>query len=292
MQLVIHAGAHYTEQERLVKSLLRNQEQFGKNGVSVPGPGSYRKLLRDTLNAMHRTPASSDARDVLMDAILDNPDTKRLILSDANFFRTAGTAVQNGLLYPAAAIRMSHLEKLFGKDEMEIFIGIRSPASLLPIFFENAMDPSPGAFWGLQSPRNILWSDTIQRIRRAVPNVPITIWCAEDLPIIWEQVMRTMAGFAADERLDGAYDLLSTVISREGMKQLPVFLARHEGITLAQEQKVIAAFIEKFAAEGKTEEEVNMPDWTDELVEEINEIYDEDFFVIQNIPGVRVIEPS
>ena len=113
----------------MIKTILRNSDLLSQRGVHVPGPGSYRSLIRDTLNAMHRTPAAPAAREVLLDVILDDVDADRVILSDPNFFRTAGTAIQHGVIYPAAAERMMHMAQLFPEDELEIFLAIRNPAA-------------------------------------------------------------------------------------------------------------------------------------------------------------------
>ena len=64
MQLVLHAGAHFTEEDRLLRCLLNNKGDFSKRGVAVPGPGKYRSLLRDTIAAMVDAPPAPDARDV------------------------------------------------------------------------------------------------------------------------------------------------------------------------------------------------------------------------------------
>jgi len=133
MQLVLHTGVHFTEDERLLKCLLRNQDDFAKTGVKVPGPSTYRNLFRDTLNAMHKAEPSEVARDVLLDAILDEETASRVILSDANFFRSPATALQEGVLYPAAAVRMLRMAQLFPEDEIRIFMAIRNPASLVPV---------------------------------------------------------------------------------------------------------------------------------------------------------------
>lgn len=58
MQIILHTGAHFTEEERLIKCLLRNQEEFSRRGIAVPGPGRYKKLLKDTLNALRDGPAA------------------------------------------------------------------------------------------------------------------------------------------------------------------------------------------------------------------------------------------
>ena len=72
MQIVLHAGAHFTEDERLVRCLLRNKEDFSRRGVAVPGPSKYRTILRETLAAMQDSAPAPDASDVLLDMILDD----------------------------------------------------------------------------------------------------------------------------------------------------------------------------------------------------------------------------
>ncbi|KIN60687.1 hypothetical protein Z945_1666 [Sulfitobacter noctilucae] len=291
MQLVLHTGVHYTEQERLIKSVLRNKDDFAQRGIIVPGPNSYRGLMRDTLNAMSRAAASPDARDVLLDVILDGSPADRVILSDANFFRTAGTAVQRGILYPAAAQRMASMVSLFPDDEIEIFMGIRNPATLVPLLYATSIDQSPEAFWEGRRPQDLLWSELIAGIREAAPSVPITVWCNEDTPVIWSQVIRDMAGIEHHEKIVGGFDLLSSIMSKEGMERLRSYMHSHQEMTEIQKRRVIAAFLDKFALEDEIEEELDMPGWTEELVEELTDIYDEDLLQVQRIQGVTVITP-
>ncbi|MGB3244912.1 MAG: hypothetical protein WBB25_10265 [Sulfitobacter sp.] len=291
MQLVLQTGTHYTEQDRLVQSLLRNGDNLQAQNVSMPDPESYRGLLRDTLNAMGRADLGEDARDVLLDAILPEGEPDRLILTDPNFFRTAGTAIQRGKLYPAAAQRMAYMAQLFEEDDLHIYMAIRNPAAILPIFKSVSTHPADKEFWGGRDARDVRWSDTIAEIRELAPEIPITLWCNEDMPLIWSQVIREIAGLELDSKIAGGFDLLTTIMSKEGMQRFRAYLASHSEMSEMQKRRVIAAFLDKFAIEEEIEEELDMPGWTDELVEELTEIYDQDLAVIQDIPGVRVISP-
>jgi hypothetical protein len=291
MKLVLHVGVHFTEEDRMMKCLLRNAEEFAAKGTMVPGHSKYRGILRETLNAMVSAPPSDMARDVLMDAILDEGEAQRVILSDANFFRTPKNAVEQGMFYPAAPVRMMRMAQIFVGDEVEIFMGIRNPATLLPILFRKADNKDPEAFWGGQDPQDILWSATVRLLRDAVPDVPITVWCNEDTPLIWAHIIRQMAGLPDDQKIIGGFDLLSSIMSAEGMKRFRAYLKDHPVMTEHQKRRAIAAFLDKYALEGEVEEELDMPGWTDEVVEEITEIYDEDVATIAAIPGVRVLMP-
>jgi len=291
MKLVLHTGVHFTEEDRLMKCLLRNADDFAAKGTMVPGHTRYRGILRETLNAMASAPASEMARDVLMDAILDDGEAERVILSDANFFRTPKSAFQQGMFYPAAPVRMMRMAQVFEGDDVEIFMGIRNPASLLPILYNKSDNQDAAAFWGGRDPRDVVWSETIGLLREAVPNAPITVWCNEDSPMIWAHIIRQMAGLPDDQKIIGGFDLLSSIMSTEGMKRFRAYLKDHPVMTEHQKRRAIAAFLDKYAIEDEVEEELDMPGWTNDLVEDMSEAYDEDLAVIAAMPGVRVLLP-
>lgn len=291
IKLVLHTGVHFTEEDRLMKCLLRNADDFAARGTMVPGHSRYRDILRDTLNAMASTPASDLANEVLMDAILDNGQAQRVILSDANFFRTPKSAFQQGMFYPAAPVRMMRIAQIFEHEDVEIFMAIRNPATLLPILYNKSDNQEISAFWGGCDPRDVLWSQTIGLLREAVPDVPITIWCSEDSPMIWAHIIRQMAGLQDDDKIIGGFDLLSSIMNDEGMKRFRAYLKDHPVMTEHQKRRAIAAFLDKYAIDSEIEEELDMPGWTEEMVEDMPESYDEDVAVIAALPGVRVLFP-
>ena len=52
MRIVYHLGAHCTDDERLLRCLLKNRDLLAKQGIVVPGPTRYRTLLRETAVAL------------------------------------------------------------------------------------------------------------------------------------------------------------------------------------------------------------------------------------------------
>ena len=291
MQLAIHTGAHFSEEERLMKCLLRNKDSFSKKGVAVPGPGKYRRLIKQTLEALKTAPAAEGARDVLLDAIMDEEDADRLILSNAYFFGTPRAAVRRGMLYPFAAERMAQIRKLFPDDEIEIFMALRNPVTLLPAMFEHSPKPSMTSYLGVDDPCDIRWSDTIHAIRNAVPDLAITVWCNEDTPLLWPQIIREVAGLELGEEIVGEFDLLNEIMSKEGMQRFATYLKSHPEMTEIQKRRVISAFLDKFALEEKTEEELTLAGWTEDLMDDMTDVYEDDMLDVQRIPGVTLIAP-
>lgn len=289
MQLVLHAGAHFTEAERLMKCLLRNKEAFRDRGVVVPGPGRYRGLLRDTVAAMGETGVVHDARDLLLEAILDNEIADRVLLSHPHFFSWPRAAVRGGMLYPLAAERMAHLASIFRDDDIELFVTICNPASFIPASFEKNPRNDFMDFLDGTDPRDLRWSDTFAEIRQAAPEVPVTVWCNEDAPFLWSQVIREMAGMEHGEPVVGGFDLFGDIMSKEGMARFAAYLKSKPEMTEIHVRRVMAAFLDKFARDDAIETELDIPGWTDVFVEELTELYDEDVVAIGRIPGVELI---
>ena len=75
------------------------------------------------------------------------------------------------------------------------------------------------------------------------------------------------------------------------MTRLEAFLADHPGATEIQKRRIYAAFLDKVAIEDAIEEELDLPGWTVDMVNRMTEIYDEDVFRIERIPGVTLITP-
>lgn len=291
MQVIIHCGAHATEEDLLLKSLLKNTGSLAKQGTAVPGPGRYRTLLKECMEAMKSGSAAKEAPEVLWDAILDDSQASRVVLSNPHFFGSPRHALQGTLLYPEAEERLQSLQALFPYDQLEICMALRNPASFLPALFARSARGAVRRIMQDCDPLQLRWSGLLARMRQAVPQMPVTVWCYEDLPLIWDQVLRELAELEAGEALKGRMDLLATIMQPAGMERLRAYLEAHPDITGVHRRRVYAAFLDKFAREDALEEELDFPGWTEALVEQMSEIYEEDLYAIQRLPGVTLMAP-
>ena len=107
MQVVIHAGAHLTDEDRLINCLVQNTQMLAQIGTAVPNAQHYRKLLRDILQEAIKKGITSEARDVFLFAVDHDESADRLVLSNQGFFGTPKMAVGQGQIYPAAETRLS-----------------------------------------------------------------------------------------------------------------------------------------------------------------------------------------
>lgn len=293
MQLVLHTGLHETDSDRLFKTLLRNREGLRPDGIAIPGPGKYRKLISEMLNALGDMTPAPDARDVLLDSILDQ-DTghvDRLILSHENLFSVPKIAFQGGVVYRKAEQRLQTLQTIFSRDSMEVFISLRNPATFLPALLRATPHSDISQLLQGLDPAQIQWSDLIARITAALPGVPVTVWCDEDTPLIWGELIREFAGVEPTYPIIGAYSRMADITSQEGMTRFRSYLAEKPDLNEVQIRRVMVAFLDKYADPSKVEHEFDLPEWDDHLVQDLTEQYEEDLFDIGRMPGVTLIAP-
>lgn len=291
MQIAYHIGTNCTDQDRLLKSVLKNADSLSKLGVKVPGPGKYRRLIRETIQRLDGKLPTADAREILIDAILDDDQCNRLVMSHAQFICVHGRIFENGVFFDQAEFKLGGLRDLFPDDDIEIFLGLRNPATFIPATFDETKNTSFDAFIQGIDPMEVRWSDLIARIHAILPNARLTVWCNEDTPLIWAQLIRELTGVDALTRITGGFDLLSAIMSAEGMKKFVAYLKANPPQTEQQKRRIIAAFLERYAIEEEVEDEIDLPGWTDETVEQMSARYEEDLERIEHMQGVNFIAP-
>jgi len=295
MRIVYHLGAHCTDDERLLRCLLKNRAVLAEQGISVPGPTRYRNLMRDTAVALKGQPASQDTQALVLEQIMEEDQAERLILSWDSFLSFPPWAV-DGTLYPAAADRVRAFSLIFPQIEAEFHLAIRNPATFLPAVYDKQKNHKGGTkgfaeFLKGVPPQAMRWSEMIERIITANPGVPLCIWCDEDTPLIWPEVLQAVSGHAPGTVLEDDHELLTQIMSAEGLKRMQAYLDSHTIATPEMRRRVVSAFLDKFAVPDRIRVDIDVPGWTAETVEEISAIYRRDVARIAALPGVRFIAP-
>lgn len=293
MQVALHTGAHFTDDDRLLKSLGKNRELLTERGVFIPKPRSYRRQIRDVLHDVGSASSDNTARASILAGMtgVEVRDPDRIILSNSNFFGVPRLAVSGNCYYPTAETRLQDFCSLFRDDEIEVFLAVRNPATFLPALLGGCPEDTIDQVTDACAPTALRWSEMVKRVRQSLPGISLTVWCNEDTPLIWEQLLRELAGLEAMQPLSGGSDLLGEIMSPTGMTRYAAYLEAHPGMTEVQNRRVISAFLDKFALEDEVEEELDIPGWTEEYVDALTDIYDEDVYEISRIPGVSLISP-
>jgi hypothetical protein len=291
MQIVFHLGVHSTDHDKLLKGLLKSKGYLAARGTVVPGPGRYRNLIRKTISALDGARASSETQEALLDAIIEEEKAKRVVLSNENFICIVPRVFDGSGFYPQVTEKIVSYTNLFHGYDLEFMIGICNPATHIPELCKRNPDLAYDAYLSGSDPLALRWSSVISQIREANPEAPITVWCNEDTPLIWSQILEEMAGNASGHSFEAEYDLLAEIMSAEGMKRFMGYLETHPPQNDVQKRRIIAAFLDKFANDDAIEVEIDLPNWDEAYVAALTANYEHDLTVIQKIPNIRFLHP-
>jgi hypothetical protein len=291
MQVVYHLGAHATDEDRLIRCLLRNRAPLVAAGVAVPPPGRYRRMMREAIAGLKGAPADRDMQATLLEAMMDDDKAQRLILSEPDFICIPQRVVSDAGFYGMAGRKVASLSNVFPEAEPEFHIALANPATFLPALIGMIKGGTYATVIGDTDARSLRWLPVIQSMRAALPEARLVVWCNEDTPLIWPEVLRGIADVDEGRAFEGELDLIESIMRPEGFQRLTDYLIRHPPRGIPKRRRITSAFLEKFALPDAIEVEVAMPGWTDRLVDEVSDQYDADVAAIAAIPGVEFIWP-
>lgn len=291
MQIAFHIGANFTDQDRLLKALLKDAAALLQHGVAVPGPGRYRGLIRETLQVLDGAQAPEGSRDILLDAILDDDQVSRMVLSNSNFMAIPQRIFAHGVFYPQAATKLRALRRLFPDDQLSLFMALRHPVGFLQEAHARSAAGSISAYPGLITPAELRWSDVIHRMREAAPSIPLIIWCDEDTPVIWQDVLRALAGADAAFSPAGRDDLLEDILPKPALDTLQARLDAADGATPPMRHALIADALEAMDESLLPADQVTLAGIDEAALAEITASYDADTEAIAQMDGVTMIRP-
>ena len=261
-------------------------------GVTLPPLRKFRPPLRRALRGAGEDLLPGAANPLIAE-ILDSVGGRRLVLSYDAFLATHLDAFSERTIYPEAAMRCVRLRDLFPGHDVSFLMGIRNPATLIPELFEASTAEDFASFVSAFDLGSLRWSDTIEAIRGACPDVPLTSWCHEDLPMIWPDALRAMAGLALDEmtELEGDFAILHQVMQQKGLARLKEYLRDNPPEHPASRRRIVSAFLDKYAEPEAIAPEIDLPGWTADLIAGLSAGYEADVARIMRRDDVRFLTP-
>lgn len=292
MKVAIHLGVHCTDERRLVQCLEHNKNILAEQGIDVPDPDAYQTLLKETLQILSGNMPSDEVRQVIIEALLENEENPtRVVFSHDTMLCRPDEAISNNTLYPSFAKKAPTLASIFQDHELEFFLAIRNPATLVPALLDRSGGEDSSSWINGTDPASLRWSECIADLQEAVPDAPVTVWCNEDSPLIWPQILQAVSGHNDQTNLAGTHEFLTGLMGRRGVRRLEAYLRDHPPSNEKQRQKTVAAFLDRFADEGVLDQEIDMYGWTQSYVDTITNAYFKDIDRIEKTEGIRFLSP-
>jgi len=291
MQVVFHCGVHGTDIYRMVKALLQNRDWLLRNGVEPVTPNRHRDVFNEALSALRGGPATPEMQQVMLDVILDSDDPQRVICSTPTFLGKATRAISPQGLYVTAGEKMAALANLFPDAEVEFFMAIKNPATLISFVLSQEGSGSYAELMGGVDPEALRWGPAIRRILPALQGRRLVIWCHEDTSLIWPEVVRSISTMPPDVPLKAGLQVLGDILHPDGISMIRDAMAQEDRLTIASRRRIFSAALEKYGRSDQIEIELNLPGWTQQLVDRITATYDADIAEIAALPGVEFLTP-
>ncbi|KMW57538.1 hypothetical protein AIOL_002503 [Candidatus Rhodobacter oscarellae] len=273
----------------LIRSLLKNGDDLNQRKIIVPRPRRYRTLLGEVTQKYRGDPMPDDVQQDLFDRLMMGYAAERVIFGFENFLCPPQKIFEYQKLYGKTYFRSTWLRYLFPENPCEFFLAIRNPATFVPAAMRAADTTDYAGYTKGVDPRQMRWSEVISALMENNPDCPITVWCNEDTPLIWPTVLREISDADDDIQLSGEFDVLRSIMTEDGFARMESYLANHVPPNEIQRRRVFAAFLDKFAISGELEEDIDLPGWTPEFVNEVTALYDDDVYKIERMPGVNFI---
>ena len=288
MQIVYHLGAHGSDQGKLIRALLRNRDELWKKGTEIPAPGRYRGIFGEAVNSLNGGEAGPELQEVMRDLLIDNDHARRVILTQSPFLGIPQRAVSTAGLYPRAPARLPGLSNLFPDSVVEFHLAVVHPAIQMAALMAQNKGNYEGVINGAD-PRQLRWAPSVRAMIASVPDREFVIWAQEDLAFTWPEVMRRMAGVGPDVPLLGEDAVLADLLSPEILHDLQANIDATPDLTIRGRRNLVEQALAAGSVATAMESDVALPGWSQDLIDELSEIYAEDLDELAAISGVEFI---
>ncbi|HRO16186.1 MAG TPA: hypothetical protein PLL33_14335 [Paracoccus sp. (in: a-proteobacteria)] len=290
MQVAIHFGTHGTEPERMIKTLMDNRDWLLANGVEVVPPGRCRGVLDEAINSLQGGTATPAMEEVLYDALLENDDVRRMIISQPALIGSPVRCIASRGFFQQAGNRMRSVANLFPDAEVELSLAIRNPALQIPWLVERSGAEGLDKIADVD-PLTLRWAPAMRRVIESNPGRRVVVWCYEDTPLIWPECVRRIAQMPPNVPLKAGLAVLGELLTPEGMAELRDTLTRTRSLTIEARRDIFADMLARHVRMDQVQAHADIPGWTQDLVDEITEAYEADVAEIAALPGVEFIGP-
>ncbi|AJE45511.1 hypothetical protein [Celeribacter indicus] len=291
MQVHLHIGAYFTTTTQVFNALRTNAAQ---SGTALPVRRVYRQAVRALIDRLDGLPPIDAEEAELISTILGGRSAERMVLFDVNWASPLPEALgTSGRLYSGIASHAATVAELFSSQDLSVSMALRNPANFLQTAIEaktarGALD----AFLRAADPAEVGWLEAVVDLRAALPaKVPLTLWCEEDLPLIWPRLLRSLAGLPEGAPATESLLPLGQVMKPEGLSRLEIFLKAHPPRTDEQYERTVLAFLDKYALEEVLDPVCDIPGWDAAALAAVTERYEADVATLAARDDLTMILP-
>ncbi|MCX8509871.1 MAG: hypothetical protein ORN49_13510 [Rhodobacteraceae bacterium] len=288
---MFHLGCHASDESRLFRSILNSRAALTPNAVGVPGPRTYRLTLPEAMAKLNGDTASEEMQQNILETVLKRDALLRALFFHDNLLCLPEERLSEAGLYAKAPEGFSNLLRLFPDHETVFSFALCNPATVIAFLVQRQKVPAMEALITPDNALKLRWLPTMTRVMLENPELRLTVWCNEDAPLIWPEILRTLSGLGQEVPHAGDLDMVAALMSPDGFNALTEDLVADPPHDISAWRERISLALRSDAKAELMEVEIPMPGWTDELVAEVTELYRQDCLAIAELPGVTFLSP-
>ena len=123
----------------------------------------------------------------------------------------------------------------------------------------------------------------------AVPDREFVIWAQEDLPFTWPEVLRRIAGVGTEVPLIGEDTVLAELLSPDILHDLQAHILANPDLTIRARRDLVEQALAAGSMATAMETDIALPGWSQDLIDELSDIYAADLAELAAISGVEFI---
>jgi hypothetical protein len=277
----------------VVNSVSASARAFSRFDVFAPNPNAYRPKISAMLSKLDGLPPIADEEDALLADIMEDNTAQHLLMINEEWASSNNGVFSDGGLYSALTENVSRITELFSRHDVRLSMAIRNPAYLLNAAY-NSPNPPKSLEWLFKrhDPTALNWQDPVLALRKALPEMPLLMWCEEDAPLIWPRVIRAFGALDQGSPVRGGLSAVTDALQPEGMARFRTFLRNHPPKDAWQFERIVLAFLDKYADESIMKQVCNIPGWTNETVGKLSQRYHDDVTLLSKTDGITFILPE
>ncbi len=291
MQVVIHAGVAFSDNDCLIETLLANADGLQQQRIVPLDLAQGRQFVKVASDAMAGGANPLEVQGQLECVLPDRTACDRVIVSSDKAFGPRRTAILDGQFYPLAGERTAFVDRILNDEQIELFFGVMNPATFISKTLMSLPEDRRKAVLDNTDISCLSWLNMIEDLRDQAPDVQLTLWANEDTPLIWGDILRALAGLPEDATVLHEYAFLASLLTDTGRAELAQLVHQIGRKDRDMLRNSLAHLFDEHADPAQIEEELELPGWNADLVGAFSEIYEQDLAKIRSMPGVRVLQP-
>ena len=290
ISIAFHIGGPEPQGDPLVQSLRKSATELSDKGVMVRPPAKYREALSDLMDMQVNGTLTPEDQETFIakNVKYKRKDTSHFIMSDPNLLGRGLDVLGIGSVQASAGQKVLSLKQAIGIQNLELFIGICHPASLLSTEFEK-QDADWDTFIAQTKLSLLRWSFVVQDILDKAPDTPVYVWCTENTALTWPEIFCAITGLDDTLEVSNELEALEGVLPSKAYDSLKNFIAERPHLTEAQRREVCTSFYDCFASEEDTAVEIDLPGCSQDQMDTLSANYEKDVEALKKMVGVTFI---